>query len=126
MAGRRRVQYIPFVRHPQGWLTEPVIPLIDQNRDALVTLCHRHSVKRLEVFGSASTGDDFDDDTSDLDFLVDFLPLPEGRRADTYFELYEALQSLFGRPIDLVVLPAVTNPYFLEAVEPHRELLYAA
>ena len=33
------------------------------------------------------------------------------------------MQALFGRPIDLVVLPAVTNTCFLEAVERQLEVI---
>ena len=45
--------------------------LIDKYREALITLCRRFHVRRLELFGSA-TRKDFDTQRSDLDFLVDF------------------------------------------------------
>ena len=51
--------------------THTMIPLIAQHSDELTELCRRHHVKRLEVFGSAAVGD-FDPDTSDIDFLVEF------------------------------------------------------
>lgn len=41
-------------------------------REELVELCRRHGVARLEVFGSAARGTDFDPQTSDADFLVEF------------------------------------------------------
>jgi hypothetical protein len=37
----------------------------------------------------------------------------------------EELQKIFGRPVDLVELRAIRNPYFLQAVEQTRTLLYA-
>jgi hypothetical protein len=61
-----------------------------------------------------------------LDFLVEFHPLPPGERADAYFGLLEDLQDLFQRPVDLVMLRAITNPYFRRAIEQTRELVYAA
>jgi hypothetical protein len=64
--------------------------------------------------------------SSDLDFLVDFLPLEPGRRADTYFGLREGLESLLGRPVDLVVRKAIRNRYFRQAIDPTCKLLYAA
>jgi uncharacterized protein len=79
----------------------------------------------LEVFGSAA-GARFDPDSSDLDFLVDFVPASHGVLADRYLGLLEALESLFGRPIDLVMTTAIRNPYFLQGIEPSRTLLYAA
>jgi predicted nucleotidyltransferase len=79
----------------------------------------------LELFGSA-VGDDFDPQRSDVDFLVEFESLAEGQHADAYFGLRESLGSLFSRPVDLVMVRAIRNPYFLEAIEPTRTLLNAA
>jgi predicted nucleotidyltransferase len=45
--------------------------LIETKRAELVRLCMQYHVRRLELFGSA-TGEHFDPDTSDLDFLVEF------------------------------------------------------
>jgi len=36
------------------------------------------------------------------------------------------LMRLFGRPVDLVMIRAIRNPYFLQEIEPTRVLLYAA
>ena len=102
-----------------------MIALLEDNRNQLESLCRRCKVRRLDVFGSVTT-DQFDPATSDLDFVVEFLPLPEGARADAYFGLLEGLQALFGRPVDLVVSRAITNPYFREAVNETREPVYAA
>ena len=63
---------------------------------------------------------------SDLDFLVDFRPLPVGVYADAFFGLHEELERLFGRPVDLVVASAIKNPYLRQSVEQTRALLYAA
>lgn len=102
-----------------------MIELIKQHRQELESLCRQYHVERLEVFGSATT-DAFDDQRSDLDFLVEFLPLNEGQYADTYFDLLFALQELFGRSVDLVMPESIKNPYFLQAINQHREVLYAA
>lgn len=91
----------------------------------LAALCRRYHVHRLELFGSAATGEDRPGE-SDLDFLVEFETLPPASYADTYFGLMEGLEQLFGRPVDLVVASAVTNPYFRASVERTKALLYAA
>jgi hypothetical protein len=103
-----------------------VIPLVEKRQDALTRLCVRHCVGRLEAFGSAVAVERFDPESSDLDFLVEFLPLGPGEHADAYFGLLEDLEDLFERPVDLVMTRAIRNPYFLEAVNRTRELLYAA
>jgi predicted nucleotidyltransferase len=58
--------------------------IIDQHRTELQVLCRRFQVKTLELFGSASAGT-FDPLRSDLDFLVDFLPMPPSSHSQAYF-----------------------------------------
>ena len=100
-------------------------PEINHRQHDLEKLCRRFHVRRLEVFGSAATGRDVPG-KSDIDFLVEFEPLPRGAYADNYFGLLEALASLFNRPVDLVVASAIRNPYFLQSVEQTKTILYAA
>lgn len=97
---------------------------IERHRRDLDELCRRFGVRRLALFGSATR--ELFDAHSDLDFLVEFKqPLRPGY-ADRYFGLLEGLQSLFGRPVDLVVDSAITNPYFRESVNETQTVLYAA
>jgi uncharacterized protein len=103
-----------------------MITLVEEKLAPLRMLCAKYGVRRLELIGSASRGSDFIDLSSDVDFVVEFGPLPEGSRADSYFGLLEDLQELLERPVDLVVRGAIRNPYFAEAVEAESELLYAA
>jgi predicted nucleotidyltransferase len=99
--------------------------LVQQRQEELTSLCRRFHVRRLEVFGSAAASR-FDPATSDLDFLITFEDLRPGQYADNYFGLLEALEELFQRPVDVVVSSAITNPYFLQGIEPTRTLVYAA
>jgi predicted nucleotidyltransferase len=99
--------------------------VLAEHRTELEALCCRYSVRRLELFGSAATGLERTGG-SDLDFLVEFGPLPHGGYADAYFGLLESLEALYGRPVDLVVASAIRNPFFRQSVEQTRTLLYAA
>jgi predicted nucleotidyltransferase len=103
-----------------------MIPAVKQRLDEVRALCRRFGVARLELFGSATQPTQFDPADSDLDFLVEFGVLPPGGNADAYFGLKEALEGLFGRPVDLVMTRAIRNRFFLQAVAGQRELLYAA
>ncbi len=75
-------------------------------REEIIALCRRYGVTRLEIFGSAARGEDFDPAASDVDFLVTF-----GPRARTDFAAFldfrEALEALLGRSVHLVERPAV-------------------
>lgn len=103
----------------------PMSPEVVRRKPEVERLCRKFRVSRLELFGSAAMGRDRAGQ-SDLDFLVEFEPLPAGSVADSYFGLLESLERLFGRPVDLVVASAIKNPYFRQAIESTRVLLYAA
>ena len=81
-------------------------PEIADKRDALIALCKRYDVVRLEVFGSALRPADFDPARSDVDFLVTFTPHSRDNLA-AFVDLKEALEALLGRPVDLVEREAV-------------------
>jgi predicted nucleotidyltransferase len=102
-----------------------MIAQIERRRAELEALCRRFGVRRLEVFGSAATGDSRSQE-SDLDFLVYFEPQTGPGYADRYFGLLESLEALFGQPVDLVVASAIKNPYFRESVERSKAVVYAA
>lgn len=102
-----------------------MIPELARHQVELERLCREYRVQRLDLFGSAASGAHRPGE-SDLDFLVEFEPLPPGAYADTYFGLLEALERLFGQPVDLVVDSAIRNPYFRQSVERNRTPLYAA
>jgi predicted nucleotidyltransferase len=89
-------------------------------------LCRRFGVARLEVFGSAARGVDFDPAGSDADFLVEFDPTADIAPLEQFFGLAQALELLLGRAVDLVERGAVRNPYVLAQINRARELVYAA
>lgn len=73
---------------------------IADKHDQLKELCERYDVARLEVFGSAARGVDFDPAASDVDFLVVFKAGNRLKPLDQFFGLADALQDLLGRPVD--------------------------
>jgi uncharacterized protein len=102
-----------------------VAPIINDNRDAIAALCRKHSVKALWVFGSA-TGDSWNPETSDVDFLVDLGDYEPGI-ADRYLDLADDLEALVGRGIDLITVRGLANKPRLEKhINAHRVELYDA
>ena len=102
-----------------------MIPLIAQHSVELAELCRRDHVKRLDVFGSAAVGD-FNPETSDIDFLVEFGESEDISLFQTRRDLTQALESLFNRSVDLVIFANVENPYFRSSVENTREPIFEA
>jgi uncharacterized protein len=99
--------------------------LVRERLEQVAELCRRHFVLRLSLFGSA-VRPDFDAERSDLDFLVDFEPLPPARHADAYFGLLADLETLFERSVDLVETATLRNPYRRREIEATQVLLHAA
>lgn len=101
-----------------------MISLISDNKQAIANLCREFQIKKLDVFGSASTGA-FDPDTSDLDFIVDLGEYDDdvGMR---YLRFCLALEDHFGHSVEVITEPSIKNPYFREAVEEQRQNIYEA
>lgn len=97
--------------------------LITDNIHKLFSLCRKHKVRRLYAFGSILTSRF--NENSDVDILVDFnSDIDHTNYADNFFDLYNALKSLFGREVDLVDESCVKNPYFKEELEETKHLIY--
>ena len=90
----------------------------------MAELCRQFGVRRLELFGSAASSA-FDPQASDFDFIVEFGDRTSGL-FDDYFGLKEALEALYGRPVDLVMAGAMRNPHFVRSANATRRLVYAA
>jgi predicted nucleotidyltransferase len=101
-----------------------MVEALKSKHEAIAAACQRHSVVRLEAFGSALRSD-FVPEKSDVDLLVEFEPLESYALVDAYFGLLDDLRSLLGE-VDLVMVGAVRNPYLARAIEREKQLLYAA
>lgn len=100
-------------------------PAIAQHRSGISAICNRYHIHRLEVFGSAARGDDFNPASSDADFLVEFA-LDAQPNLAAFFGAKTDLEKLLGRGVDLVEPGAVRNPYVLASINRNREAVYAA
>ena len=99
-----------------------MIPLIEQHRSELDRLCRESRVRRLDLFGSAASGN-FDSATSDLDFIATFADTGSGY-ANRYLAFAESLEAMFGRRVDLLTERMIKNPIFRRSVERTRECIY--
>jgi predicted nucleotidyltransferase len=98
---------------------------VETRRPAIAEVCRRFGVRRLDVFGSATAGG-FDPQRSDVDVLVQFGSVEAADPMGEYFGLKTQLESVLGRPVDLLVDGAVRNPYVLAGIAATRQLVYAA
>lgn len=89
---------------------------------ALHALCRQYGVQRLYAFGSVVQGT-FSED-SDVDLLVKFEQRLQPADVDTFLDLYERLQSLFGREVDLLTVEQLQNPYFIAQLNRTAKRIY--
>jgi len=99
--------------------------IIEQNLDGIIRICTHRKVRRLAVFGSA-TSTRFNPDKSDLDLVVEFEEMQPSDHAEQYFGLAEDLERLLHRPVDLVEPGPIRNPYFRKSLEETQVEIYAA
>lgn len=105
-----------------------MVSLVADNIDQIRSLCEKHGVATLWLFGSA-TREDFDPSSSDIDFVVEFQPQPRRGFDDVYFKLQQDLCELLGRDVDFIerhVVEQAENPYRRRAILNSMEPVYAA
>ena len=96
--------------------------IIDKNIEKIKTLCNKHKVSKLFVFGSVLT-DKFKM-SSDIDFVVDFSEVDIYNYADNYFDLKKSLENLLNRQVDLLEEKAIRNPYLKKTIDSSKKLIY--
>lgn len=101
-----------------------MIPLIEDNREAIVALCKTYGVRKLALFGSAARGD-FDPATSDIDVVLEFADYGPGigRR---FMQFALAMEDLLQRRVDIVFETSIRDRDFLQDVLSTQEVLYDA
>ena len=98
---------------------------VEEKQDDLKALCLKYNVAKMELFGSAATDEDFSMENSDLDFLVEFQPEQDlGPWMSHFTEFQEDLEKLFGRKVELIKNQEFHNPYFVEALNESRTVVY--
>jgi uncharacterized protein len=99
------------------------LALVQSHVRALRSLCRKFQVRKLHVFGSALRAD-FDPAQSDLDVTVEF-GKPKGMALDRqYVDFKAALESLFGRPVDVVELAAMPDSRLKRSIERSQVMVY--
>lgn len=114
----------PVFEELQGLVNKAVAPLTVRKgvkSVALGSVCRRHGVIRLTVFGSAARGDARTD--SDIDFIVEFATDRTPTLAGLS-RLKDELESLYERRVDLATPSILGNPHRRKAIEKDMEVIY--
>lgn len=101
-------------------------PFVENNLEAIRTLCKKYEVQSLYLFGSAARNDF--SDQSDIDFLLNYKKNKDGLGVEgfDYFDLLYSLEDLIGKKIDLVVEDSIKNYIFRQNIESDKLKIYEA
>ncbi len=99
--------------------------ILTEKLPQVIALCQSAGVRKLEAFGSV-VRDDFDEETSDLDFLVEMQDAPVILYGRAYFKLKDGLEAMFGRSVDLLTVKSLANPYLRKRIFEEKRAVYAA
>jgi uncharacterized protein len=100
--------------------------ILESKMPAIISLCRKHGVAKLEVFGSANTPE-FDPERSDFDFVIEFAKTDStgDDLLSRFVGFADELESELGRSADFV-FESKMRPRFRAFIAPRREVLYEA
>ena len=97
---------------------------INKYKKGLSDLCNNNAVvNKLYCFGSALSSK-FNENTSDIDLLVEVAELTPEERGECLIILWDNLELLFNRKVDLLTENSIRNPFFKKEVERTKKLIY--
>jgi len=97
---------------------------IEKYKTGLTDICFDNQViKKLYLFGSALTPR-FDNETSDIDVLVETADILPEEKGEKLLVLWDDLETLFNRRIDLLTENSLQNPFLKKEIEQTRKLIY--
>ena len=97
---------------------------LKQYKDELhVTLQKNAVVKKLYLFGSALTPR-FDEKNSDIDVFIETADLLPEEKGELLIVLWDNLENLFNRKVDLLTENSLRNPYLTREIEQTKKLIY--
>ncbi len=96
---------------------------IDVNIETVAEFCRKWQIAEFSFFGSVLR-DDFGPE-SDIDVLISLAPTAEWDLFD-WMDMRRELETLLGRPVDLVEKATLRNPYRRAEILSGSELVYAA
>ena len=89
----------------------------------MIALLKKHHITQAYLFGSVNTANF--NRKSDVDVLVSIdetlEPIEQGEHL---ILLWDELELLFGRKVDLLTERSLKNPYLIESINQNKQLIY--
>ena len=85
---------------------------IKKYKKRLTDLCNNNAVvDKLYFFGSVLSSK-FNENTSDIDVLIEVAELSPEEQGESLIALWDNLELLFNRKVDLLTENSIRNPFF--------------
>jgi predicted nucleotidyltransferase len=131
ISGRTRSKICQYSRKVDSESASTVLvksqpPTLDELRSKLLSFCQKHTVQKLEVFGSVAEGTA--KPGSDIDLMITLKP-GSAESLHEFVGLQLELEDLLGCPVDLLerlAVESMKNPFKRRSMLSCVKLLYAA
>lgn len=100
-----------------------LISLIKDKYVDFIELCRSHKVDKMYAFGSSVT-DKFNPSSSDIDLIVSVDIADPADRGEALLSLWDNLESLFKRKVDLLTEGSIQNPFLKSNIDQTKKLIY--
>jgi predicted nucleotidyltransferase len=100
-----------------------LMTLLREKHSDFVDLCRSHKVDKIYAFGSSIT-DHFDPEKSDIDIVVKIDIDEPADRGEALLSLWDKLEILFQRKVDLLTEDSIRNPYLKANINRTKRLIY--
>lgn len=97
--------------------------LIKERYTDFIELCRSHKVDKIYAFGSSIT-DHFNPQSSDIDIVVRIDIEDPADRGEALLSLWDKLEALFERKVDLLTEDSIRNPYLKANINRTKKLIY--
>ena len=87
------------------------------------SLCKLYNVKNLYAFGSSTT-DQFDENSSDIDLLIEIEENDPLERGEKLLAIWDKLEEFFQRKVDLLTQSSLKNPILKKNIDATKILIY--
>src|SRR5690606_22630363 len=89
---------------------------IQSRTHEFLILCKTHKVQSLYAFGSSIT-DRFNENSSDIDLLVEIDIKDPIERGEKLMSLWDKLEAFFNRKVDLLTYSSIKNPVLRKNID---------
>ena len=100
-----------------------LMTLIREKYAEFISICKVYQVDKIYAFGSSITNH-FDPQTSDIDIVVKIDIADAADRGEALISLWDNLETLFKRKVDLLTEDSIHNPYLKNNIDRTKKLIY--